>query len=176
MLKLITVREIKESVKEGYTVWVATRYPGKLQDLIDNKTVFLKQDLSPSKELLKVIEKLKETGSWNQESFQEYFVPSFIKETLQSPLKDVLNEAFVYSKNNKLAIACFCEDKNMCHTSVIEGLLQAVGSETDGTNYSSYWLIYRMMKIGTYKEVIPPYKKFIKNEPIKQTVEQNKLF
>lgn len=145
MIKPIAVREAAKYVEDGWYVLVIVRRPSKLQKYIDStENVFLIQDLAPSDELMGIVDEFKKRDIWNQENFDRYFVKRFLLEILKNEkAKAMLSRISKASKaGKKFAIACFCGDEKMCHRSIIVGLLEGVGNEFEGFDYSPYMLDY----------------------------------
>ena len=155
MIKGITIREISSYVEQGYQVWIISKNIDQIKGLIDDDTVIWEPNLAPSQSLLNDVQFYKSNYSWNKEIFISYFVPMFLRESNTQAFKDTLNKLYIESRNKKIALACYCGDETMCHRSVIMGLLKAVGAETE-KDYSPYFLIYRMIQIGTYPEIKRP--------------------
>ena len=59
--------------------------------------------------------------------------------------KDALNQLYVMSKTQNILLVCFCENEDLCHRSIIAGLLSGAGAEvqtSSGHNYDKYWDMY----------------------------------
>lgn len=148
MLKIINLREISETLQDGYTVLVITRYPGKFKDYIDKTNgVYHCPDLAPSPELMSLVQAAKKGGYWNQEYFNREYRDRFLKEIAESQnAKNVLNKIYLQAMNGRnIALACFCGNEEMCHRSIVAGLLQGYGVPFIGNDYSFYLLRYRMI-------------------------------
>ena len=169
MIKTISISQINEAIDDGYEVWIVARSSDNIKNLIDNKRIVWKPHLAPSTLLLAKANLLKKSNMWNEENWQNYYVPEFIKETLGIDHRKALNELYVASKTKKIALACFCKDASHCHRSILIGLMQALQRETEGEDFSYYWLIRRQMEQGTYtKKIVFP--------DIPSTYTQNTLF
>lgn len=105
-------------------------------------------ELSPSKGLFYKYLDLKKKNMWGTNSFNEIYVPQFLQEikenrTVTSPLLNYLYSADKHGKN--IALLCFCSDEELCHRSIIGGLLQGVGISVQtgtGNDYKRYFDMY----------------------------------
>ena len=110
-------------------------------------------DLAPSQALLAVVNEWKQQGVWDEKKFKEDYASMFAKESAKISFRKALNELYRRSaEGENIALTCFCPEETMCHKSFVLGLLQAVGCETMGRNYSPYWLLHRMAVCGTLPE------------------------
>lgn len=104
-------------------------------------------DLSPSTKLFHEYLNLRNNGNWNQKTFAEIYLPTFLHELKENsavvnPLLNYLYNAD--KKNKKIALVCFCDNESTCHRSIIAGLLQGVGSNIScSTDYSAYYNQYK---------------------------------
>lgn len=123
-------------------VWAIVRSVKNLNPEIRQVT-----DLSPSTKLFYEYLNLKKAGNWNQKTFAEIYLPTFLHELKENsavvnPLLNYLYNAD--KKNKKIALVCFCDDESTCHRSIIAGLLQGVGSNVScSTDYSAYYEQYK---------------------------------
>lgn len=117
-----------------------------------SKSDWIKQvtPLSPSTDLFHRYLELKNQGQWGQSTFQSIYVPQFlydIKHNQQSI--DLLNALWSADKQQKdLWLACFCTQEDLCHRSIIAGLLQGAGCHVttqNSTDYSKYWDMFRQL-------------------------------
>ena len=87
-------------------------------------------ELSPSWELFSEYRKLARAGNWNKETFTKVYVPKFLEEMKSKSARDRLNQLWKLDKRGyKVFIGCFCDDEELCHRSILAGLLQGVGSD-----------------------------------------------
>lgn len=93
-------------------------------------------ELAPSYKLLTKYLEWRKRGEWNLDKFNTEYAPQLIREIKYSAkAKAKLNELYKLSKQGKtIEIICFCEDEDLCHRSIIAGLLQAVGAEVTTEN------------------------------------------
>ena len=146
-LRSIRVRDTDAVIARGWHVILIARHPGPLQKLVDDGRLEHIPALSPSSELVKKVAEMKKRGEWNKENFQNYFVSDFLEETESEEFCNALNNLFIrVKKGENIALTCFCGDAEMCHRSIVIGLLQAVGVKTLGPDYSPYWLIRQVSK------------------------------
>lgn len=146
MIHLLNVRDIGNVALDE--TWMIVR---SLKKPI-NGTVQVKE-LSPSYHLFCEYLRLRSSGIWNERSFKELYVPTFLKEiTSSQAAHDRLNELFVKSRRGKnIGLVCFCADEALCHRSIIGGLLSGVGVEvrtTTGSDYGVYYKMYKAQRSG----------------------------
>lgn len=100
-------------------------------------------ELSPSWPLFKRYMKLKEEGQWNEETFQKLYVPQFLKEMRGEKQQKLMNELFCTTK--RICLVCFCDEEELCHRSIVGGMLQGAGLEVKGLmrDYSYYYDWYK---------------------------------
>lgn len=103
--------------------------------------------LSPSKNLFYKYLDLKKAGNWNKKSFDEIYVPQFLRELkANKSATDKLNEIYSLSKTKSIALCCFCDDEELCHRSIIAGLLQGAGADVVASkDYRHYYEMYRAL-------------------------------
>lgn len=104
---------------------------------LKNKSRHIEQvdALSPSLFLLNKYLDLKKNGLWNQQAFQEQYVPAFLIQMHCPEAVKWLNRLYQMDKNGQnIALICFCPNPALCHRSIIAGLLAGVGCQiqTDG--------------------------------------------
>ena len=101
--------------------------------------------LSPSTKLFYMYRDMVSNGTWSQESFDKIYVPNFLKQMHGTEEVKMLNALYNMSKTKRIALACFCDDEDMCHRSIIAGLLSGAGADvqtSSGNDYSKYWTMY----------------------------------
>ena len=108
-------------------------------------------DLAPSQDLFTWYMLQRNKGQWNQEAFDKTYVPAFIRDlSTQQDSKDRLNQLWYEDKNGKtILLVCACQEENMCHRSIIAGVLHGVGvnvTSTFGTDISCYDKYYQMYR------------------------------
>ena len=141
-LKTIRVSDIVQEAEAGTVVFLITRIPGNLAKYVDGEKIRLCRQMSPSPELLKLKKQLQDSGKWNQETFDKQFVPRFAEEfALNREARAAMNEVFqLVLKGRNVALACFCNEEELCHRCIVKGFLQAVGVPSEGEDYSFYFL------------------------------------
>ena len=108
--------------------------------------------LSPSKELFHQYLDLKAKKNWNQKTFNEEYLPVFIREMVigcqeenADQKTNALNEIYRRVKTGEtVALVCYC--KNLCHRYIVGGLLQGVGLDVvlddESVDISQYYSMY----------------------------------
>lgn len=86
-------------------------------------------ELSPSLELFYDYRRWAAQGSWNKETFEKLYVPRFEKEIAenqiaQNKLHDLIQ---LHLEGKKIALVCFCENKELCHRKLIAEMLTRRG-------------------------------------------------
>ena len=108
--------------------------------------------LSPSWDLFKDYRDWANTGTWDKECFKKQYVPRFLKEMKSAEAKQALNNLYFKDKAGKnILLVCFCTDETMCHRSIIIGLLQGVGANTNENDYRHFYKIYKEDKYPSWK-------------------------
>ncbi len=106
--------------------------------------------LAPSWNLHNQTQEKVRGGTWTQQAFDEWYMPRFIKEMMDSKeagkqLRQLVNAD---KQGMNILLECFCSNEQMCHRSIIAGFLQGVGCnvQTDipGADYSKYLDIYKL--------------------------------
>lgn len=91
--------------------------------------IFQMADLAPSWELYKWYLKQKEAGRWCKELFEEQYVPRFVAELINPGATKGLNKLFSLSKENSIAVGCYCFKEDTCHRSIVGGILLGAGAD-----------------------------------------------
>lgn len=140
---MITITNIRNINYEAYDeVWAIVRSlknPGRMKHV---------PELSPSWDLFKKYLALRDAGKWNTKTFQDIYVPIFLKEMHTKTAINKLNELVRLDRQRKhIALVCFCPDKTTCHRSIITGMLQNVGIQVQGVknDYSKYGTDYERL-------------------------------
>lgn len=106
--------------------------------------------LSPSTGLLGWVNDMKEQGKWSELLFNLVYVPSFLKEMQEPSARKALNRLYALDKEGKkIALTCFCKEEELCHRSIVGGLLKGVGCNVvmaSGNDYSKYFEMYAEKK------------------------------
>ena len=100
-------------------------------------------ELSPSWGLFEMYMRLKKDGNWNEDKFRRLYVPQFLKEMRGKEQQKLMNELFATKK--RICLVCFCQEEELCHRSIIGGMLQGAGLEVRGLSrdYSHYYEWYK---------------------------------
>lgn len=96
-------------------------------------------ELSPSWALFKRYLSLRDSGNWNEDTFRTIYVPQFLNEMRGKIQQKLLNELFNTKKH--ICLVCFCSEEELCHRSIIGGMLQGAGLAVKGlgADYSYYY-------------------------------------
>lgn len=140
---MIRIENIRNVRYEKYDeVWAIVRS-------MKNTSQHMKQvpELSPSLNLFFKYRELANSKQWSKETFDKIYVPQFIHEMHEKTAIDKLNELWQRDKNGEnICLTCFCTTENMCHRSIVAGLLQGVGCDVQterNTNYSKYYGMWK---------------------------------
>lgn len=105
-------------------------------------------ELSPSWKLFRRYLQLRNTGKWNPEAFQNFYVPTFLNEMKSAAARKKLNGlVWLDRQGRRIALVCFCPGEATCHRSIIAGILQHVGTQIQGVkgDYSKYGRSYEQL-------------------------------
>lgn len=108
-------------------------------------------DLSPSTSLFYEYRNLANAGNWSKQTFDKIYVPKFLQQMHEPTAMNALNKIYTLSKQENLALICFCPDETLCHRSIIAGLLQGVNAHVQlpsGADYTKYYHMYQQCKQG----------------------------
>lgn len=85
--------------------------------------------LAPSPDLFHKYLDLRKEGHWNRETFEEVYVPQFLRELkANSKAAQWLNRLYLMDRHGKnIALTCYCTDETLCHRSILAGLLAGAG-------------------------------------------------
>lgn len=105
--------------------------------------------LSPSTDLFQEYLYLRNSSQWNMMTFQNNYVPKFLKEMQDVGPMQLLDKLYKESKHKDFLLVCACSNEAMCHRSIIAGILQGMYPDIDirsqdDCNYMSYY--YEFMK------------------------------
>ena len=142
---MITIEQIKNVGRGQYDeVWAIVRFFKGNSEWIKHVP-----QLSPSHRLWTTFHKLRISGKWNLDSFTRVYLPEFLGEMQEGTARGKLNELYAMDRDGKrIALVCFCTDEELCHRSVIAGLLQGAGCKVvvpSGNDYSRYYELYKKM-------------------------------
>ena len=146
MIRTIDTKYIDKAIELGYKVALIDKN-SKHKERINGETILDFLELSPSILLEDKVKQLKNINMWDEHTFKTEYAEQYLKELIKKPHIGALNELFARSRRGeKIALASEGNNANMSHRSIVLGLLQAVGVETEGDNYSPYWLLYRIFE------------------------------
>lgn len=140
---MIVVKNIKDvKYKEHDEVWAIVRS-------MKHPSLHIRQveTLSPSWNLFKQYQTLKQRGEWNKTTFENIYVPQFLQQMQTTEAKQLLNTLWYADRHGKnICLTCFCPDETLCHRSIIAGLLQGAGCQVTGVtkDYSHYFSQWQM--------------------------------
>lgn len=144
MIEIKNFRDLRGNESKYDEIWAIVRSMKSSSNKIKQVT-----SLSPSLDLFFKYRSLAKNNNWNKKTFQEIYVPQFISELKTGPEKgyELLNQLYFADKaGKKICLICFCGDEELCHRSIIAGLLQGVGCDVKtekNTNYSKYFEMYK---------------------------------
>ena len=107
------------------------------------------QDLSPTIELLNRYIALKENNNWNICAFNKVYVSVFLEQVSQSQnARKWLNDIYqMDALGQKVCLVCHCKKEELCHRSIIAGILKGLGANVISKNdYSRYYKMYKKLR------------------------------
>lgn len=140
MIRIVNIRDLRQN--DGSESWAIVRS-------FKNQSSWIKHvpELSPSRDLFCKYLDMKNKGQWNQNAFDNIYVPQFLHE-MRTISYDMLNKVYIMDKNGAdISMACFCPGE-LCHRYIVAGLLQGAGCNvvTDtGKDYSKYFEMYKKL-------------------------------
>lgn len=89
--------------------------------------------LSPNTNTFWEFLRLQKTGQWNKETFDNWYTPAFLVQIQNDEAaKEMLRDLIHMDKQGKdIVLACFCSNSNMCHRSIIAGILAENGANVN---------------------------------------------
>lgn len=101
--------------------------------------------LSPSTNLFYKYLNLQKQGHWNEQTFNDIYVPDFLAQIRndKNALQVLTNLVAKDKAGSDIALACFCSNETLCHRSIIAGMLYNMGAaiQTDeGRLYEHFTL------------------------------------
>lgn len=137
MITITNIRSVNHTnCDEVWAIVRSLKNPGRMKQVAE---------LSPSWGLFKRYLQLRDSGRWNAATFQNIYVPTFLKEMQTTVAQKKLNELIELDRQGKrICLVCFCHDEATCHRSIIAGILQHRGIQIQGVSgdYSLYGRIY----------------------------------
>ena len=148
MIKVGNVSELNEYLYDEN--WLIVRKP-------DENPAFVKHEplLSPSPALFRKYREAYHAGLFNQEFFDQVYVPQFLKELAENAEAMTLLKSLVKESTSKdILLACYCENESMCHRSIIAGVLLGMGAKIDTDyEYGKYYLMFCKVSAGRIKRI-----------------------
>lgn len=125
--------------------WIVRKLNGPL---INEKHV---SELSPSPELFEKYRQVHHKGMFNDDYFQNVYVPRFLKElSVNKKVLKLLKILCEESERKNIVLCCYCENEALCHRSIIAGILLGMGAMID--TEMSYVRYFEMFKEYLDKE------------------------
>lgn len=139
------------SEKNIEQIWMIVRSLKDLDYRSDIEMLYV-PELSPSPELYHKFLEWKKNGQWNKETFLKEYVPEFLEDLHSSESMAALRKIVDESQTKNIMLACYCSDEEMCHRSIVLGVLQGMGAKVAiDKDYLQY---YEM-----FKEINPEFVK-----------------
>lgn len=122
----------KTNPAEFDEVWVICFAVDELRSLFEDfDNVLHVPELAPKASLFKEYRSMVHSGQWNEQAFEESYVPRFLKDiqTSETAMKQ-LRALVAVSGDKNIRLACFCSDdeEGICHRSIVAGLLLNMGA------------------------------------------------
>ena len=141
---MITTGNVFHTDPEDFDeVWVICYAVDELKEMFTAyKNVLHVPELAPQSGLFHAYRELVNRGQWDQRAFDEEYVPWFLEDIRQNePALKLLKELADTSNEKKIQLVCFCDNENMCHRSIVAGILQNMGADIEcSSTYSKYKL------------------------------------
>lgn len=125
---------------------------------INNPHIVQMPELAPSDQLFFTYRQWVKDDNWNQDTFDEKYVPWFLRDLIVNPQsREALNRLYQMDQEGKrICLLCYCGLETMCHRSIIAGLLQGVGANVRmlpvdnsfSRDYTKYYNDYRYLKLS----------------------------
>ena len=141
---MIDTGNFKDMNEEYDEIWIIVRSL-KNTPSIPNTQVFHVPALSPSPDLFNKYLAWRDNDEWNEDTFQNKYVPQFLYEMHSDEAQQALNTLIEHGKTNKILLVCYCKDESMCHRSIIMGILQGINKDICNpfaNDYSEYYNNY----------------------------------
>ena len=109
-------------------VWIICYSVFEIQNMFTTyDNVLHVPELAPSESLFKEYRRLVDLSKWGKNSFEDYYVPQFLKDMQREDSKKMLQVLLTESKKKDIVLACFCSDESLCHRSIVAGILFNMG-------------------------------------------------
>lgn len=142
---------VYEKVGNRFKQYDKTRIKQANYRLLMQPNVKVIDELSPSHDLFTWYMLRRQKGEWNMNTFVNDYVPAFIRGIITNEdAKNRLNELWNLDRQNKtVLLVCTCQEEEMCHRSIIAGILHGVGCNVIsafGNNISRYDIYYKLYR------------------------------
>lgn len=127
---MITIGSFKDISDEYDEIWIIVRSL-KSTPYVPNTQVFHIPALSPSPDLFNKYLTWRDNGEWNEDTFQNKYVPQFLYEMHNDEAQQALNTLIEHGKTHKILLVCYCKDESMCHRSIVMGIIQGICNTCD---------------------------------------------
>lgn len=127
---MITIGSFKDMSDEYDEIWIIVRSL-KSTPYVPNTQVFHVPALSPSPDLFNKYLTWRDNGEWNEDTFQNKYVPQFLYEMYTYEAQQALNTLIEHGKTHKILLVCYCKDESMCHRSIVMGIIQGICNTCD---------------------------------------------
>lgn len=123
--------------------WLIVRKPNTIPFYVKHEPL-----LSPSPELFHKYREAFHAGEFNQEFFDQVYVPQFLQELAENEAAlTVLRELVRESREKDFFLACYCQNESICHRSIIAGILLGMGAEIETIpEYRKYYEMFQSCK------------------------------
>lgn len=126
---MLFIGRIQDLDPEDYDeVWLCVRSL-RSAPKASNVPTYHKPVLSPSVNLLNTALKFQKSNNWNEETFNNNFAPVFYNEMLNEKPLSELRKLAELSKTKNICVACYCENENLCHRSLLFKIIATMLSD-----------------------------------------------
>ena len=133
MVRITTLRNATRQADEN---WAIVRS-------FKSKSEWIKQvpELAPTGSLYHLALNLQKTGNWNETTFMDIYVPQFISDIANNEeAHRLLNYLATEDKRGKdIILCCYCANEELCHRSIIAGLLYGLGCNVETDEHSAQY-------------------------------------
>lgn len=148
---MIFVGRISEMNPEYDENWAIVRKPGNLPDYAIHVP-----ELAPSPQLFESYRLAVSQKIFNKEYFENYYVPEYIEQIAKPETISILYELCDLSKKKRVFLACFCENPEICHRSIVTSILYHMGAEISpvpkGEHRKYYEMYLEKMKLKNFHD------------------------
>ena len=125
---MITIGSFKDMSNEYDEIWIIVRSL-KSTPYVPNTQIFHVPALSPSPDLFHKYLTWRDNGEWNEDTFQNKYVPQFLYEMHSQESQQTLQTLIEHhNQGNKILLVCYCPNESMCHRSIVMGILQGISN------------------------------------------------